>query len=187
MKLTLILATIAVSQITMAKDFKDPNTPRIEEVAGQTHLHIPESAKESLKKWDKDFTVLKKTAFTPRAQAVAHENASLPYGTVGDYNGDGFEDLAVLGSSKDRVKVVFLLAKGAAWDVKPIESFKEDDFDLSSLDLYLLNLEPPKGKKLKNHTDFKGKAAVLELFGGMSKAFFVKADKVIEHSGELVR
>lgn len=184
MRSALILISTLVWMFAHAEGIIDQNTPRIQKVQEQLTVHIPSSAQQAVKAWNAKFKVLANTAFTPRAQAVTHEKNAPPFAAVGDFNGDGIDDLALLGASNNEVEFIFVLAKGLDWEIRSAVAFREGEFDTSNLDLYIINLEMPERHFLEGHRDFTGKVVMLELFGGMSKAFFVKSGKVIEHSGE---
>lgn len=85
-------------------------------------IDIPERMREALKKWDSDFVLWRSTEYSPYLCLNISTSPALALNAgLGDFNGDGLQDVVVAGhNDRSELLVVVLSQKNAGYKVFPL-------------------------------------------------------------------
>lgn len=184
--LTAFLSVLAVS--AEASKIVDANSPRLKTRKGKTEVYIPPKALAALKKWNPEFQVLKSSDFIQPVRRMFTSPDEVPEAALGDFNGDGFADLALIGKVGSKPYAVLVVTSGTDWQVKLLETWdlqlpeatKKPD---EGMYIYAMKKTSPKFERLEEHKAYKGDVALIEAYGGVTSAYFLKDNNLVEIPG----
>ena len=167
--------------------------PVITNTAAKKEVVLGAAATKALKKWNPGFQVFSVNDF-PAAVVDLFKDApkELPMAVAGDFNGDGKEDIAVVGHSAVNTFFVILVAGPAEYTVVLAETQAYKDPKNQSLTTETgdvqtglstyLSLLPAKDLRFKNPKK-KLDAIQIETYNADTRAFYIKDGRSTEYKG----
>lgn len=183
--------------VTLAAHAQEP--ANILNTATQKQVMLSSSVNEVLKKWDPNFSIYEISMFAPSVvKLYKGPKDGLPMAILGDFNGDQKQDIALMGKSLDKEKVVILIAKNNSFTAVQVHSQQAPDplqnqIESASgveqgLSFYLSLLSSAELKVKSNQDLIKPDALQLENYLGTTSAYYLKPNRkksfdVVEYKG----
>jgi len=121
--LSAVLCSQIMSQTNLSLQDRDCDEARILKVADSYQLIIPECMKEKLNLYDPEFIIWKLDDYDSfYLKSYSITDKQLPFAVIGDFNGDGTEDLAVEGHNNIATKFIALVSDSNDYNVIEIET-----------------------------------------------------------------
>ena len=103
--------------------------PKIVRQGKTTTVVINDDIKATLKKWDAKATILNSDNFSDEVWGLYTKNDpdSLPMATVGDFNGDGKNDIGLLVKTGNELKAIAALSQKEGHSIHEVKKFSLND------------------------------------------------------------
>lgn len=167
--------------------------PVITNTTAKKEVVLGADATKALKKWNSGFQIFTIDAF-PKAVVELFKDApkELPMAAAGDFNGDGQEDIALVGYNSNNIFTVVLVAGATDYTVVMIDNRSYADPKTQSLTTETgevqtglstyVSLLPAKDIKFKDPKK-KLDAVQVETYNADTRAFYIKEGRAKEYKG----
>ncbi len=108
----LLIATIALfCPHGIVLDFGADEGPSISTAGGERVLNLSKEQKSAIRSYNQDFQIRKQADYLPSLlKQYTFSNRQLPFAVIGDFNGDGKNDVALQGHDKTRELLIAVLS-----------------------------------------------------------------------------